>query len=214
MTPFVPACLISFPTHSKWSHSSAEYPAVDSEGGRGRATWLNTRTLQKDPVHVLKCHLSSPEQDRTWLQSIFHFLHKLTKNMHLWLAYLYSFVVCFFFGIDISPIFALSRLHSTLKPMRSSSVSNLTTTTSAPSSYWISPSWALTQSRWKPPWWTRMALSGRRDQRPQYLWNQLKILTHSSSAISYSRAELSLLHRGVHTLVSEHLFCCTQFWHV
>lgn len=108
-----------------------------------------------------------------------------------------------FSGIDVVPIFALFRSHSTLKPMRSSSVWNLTTTTSAPSSYWISPSWAPTQSRWKPRWWMRMASSGRRDQRPQYLWNHLRILTHSSSVISSSRAELSLLHRGVHTLVSE-----------
>lgn len=128
----------------------------------------------------------------------------------LCLAFLYSFVVCF--GIDIIPIFPLFRLHSTLRPMRSSSVWNPTTTTSAPSSCWISLSWALTQSRWRPLWWMRTALSGRQDQRPQYLWNHLRILTHSSSAISCSKAELSLLHRGVHTLDSELLFCCTQFY--
>lgn len=86
MIRVVPACLISFPTHSERSHPSAEFPAADSESGGGCATWFNTRTFQKDPVCVLKCHLSSPEQDGARLQGILHFLPELTLQFHLCLA--------------------------------------------------------------------------------------------------------------------------------
>lgn len=99
-------------------------------------------------------------------------------------------------------VFSLSRFHSTVKPMRSSSVLNPTTTTSALSSCWTSPCWAPTPSLWRPRWWTRVASSGRRGPGPRCRSNLWRIRTLSSSAISCSRVLLSLLHRGVHTLAS------------
>lgn len=111
--------------------------------------------------------------------------------------------------------FYFFRFLSTPKPMRSSSGSNPTMTTSAPSSCCISPSWALTPSPWRPPWWMRVALSGRRGPRRRCLSSPWRILTPSSSAISCSRLELSLLLRGVPMPASRRFnsfSLCTLTW--